>query len=146
MSGTNHEMSELADRLALRALAERYAFACDERDADALGSCFVDGATLVVHYHDRDAITIPFPEGAPRIATTLGQWERTLHFVGNHRATIDGDVATTVTYCFAHHISGSDDHVMAIRYHDTCRRTPDGWRITERHLYEDWTEDTTVSA
>ena len=136
---------DLSDRMALRALVEAYAFGCDERDADALRACFADGASLTVHWRNRDATTMAFPDGAAHIAKNLARYDRTLHFVGNHRSTIAGDDATGVTYCFAHHISGTDDHVMAIRYHDTYRRTPDGWRIAERHLYEDWTQDTTVS-
>jgi len=98
-----------------------------------------------VHWAGRDATTLRFPEAAQHIADNLGRYERTMHFVGNHRAEIDGDDATGITYCFAHHISGGADHVMAIRYVDRYRRTPGGWRIAERHLYEDWTEDTTVT-
>lgn len=139
-------MSDLtADRVDLRSLAEAYAFGCDARDADVLRRCFVDGATLTVHWSGRDATRMTFPEAAAHIARSLERYDRTMHFVGNHRAEIHGDDATGVTYCFAHHITGSDDHVMAIRYHDTYRRTLDGWRIAERHLHEDWTEARTVT-
>ena len=34
---------------------------------------------------------------------------------------------------------------MAIRYEDTYRREPDGWKIAERHLRHLWDQDTTVS-
>lgn len=139
-------MSDLtADRVALRYLVEGYAHGCDTRDADVLRACFADGATLTVHWSGRDATTMTFPEGAEHIARNLARYDRTLHVVGNHRAEVDGDDATGIVYCFAHHITGTDDHVMAIRYHDTYRRTPDGWRITERHLHEDWTEARTVT-
>jgi hypothetical protein len=139
-------MSDLtADRLALRDLVEGYAHGCDARDADVLRACFADGATLTVHWSGRDATTMTFPAGAEHIAASLARYDRTLHFIGNHRAEVHGDDATGITYCFAHHITGTDDHVMAIRYHDTYRRTPDGWRIVERHLHEDWTEARTVN-
>ena len=134
-----------ADRMALRALVEAYAFGCDDRDPDLLRGCFAEGATLTVHWAGRDATSMTFPEAAGHIARSLERYDRTLHFVGNHRAEVEGDQATGVTYCFAHHISGTDDHAMAIRYLDRYRRTPDGWRITERHLHEDWTEARTVA-
>ncbi|MBM3657896.1 MAG: nuclear transport factor 2 family protein [Actinobacteria bacterium] len=134
-----------ADRLALRYLAEAYALGCDARDADVLERCFVEGATLTVHWASREPSTMRFPDGAGHIAASLERYDRTMHFVGNHRAEVHGDDATGVTYCFAHHITGTDDHVMAIRYHDTYVRTDHGWRIAERHLYEDWTEARTVA-
>lgn len=134
-----------ADRLALRYLVEAYAFGCDARDADVLRRCFAEGATLTVHWASREPTTMTFPEGADHIARSLERYDRTMHVVGNHRAEVHDDHATGVTYCFAHHLTGPDDHVMAIRYHDTYRRMPDGWRIVERHLHEDWTESRTVS-
>lgn len=134
-----------ADRLALRYLVEAYAIGCDTRDADLLRSCFVEGATVTVHWLDRDPTTMRFPDGAEHIAKSLATYDRTMHVVGNHRAEVAGDTATGLTYCFAHHISGTDDHVMAIRYEDTYRRDGDGWRITERHLRLDWTEAATVT-
>jgi ketosteroid isomerase-like protein len=135
-----------ADRLALRYVVEAYAIGCDTRDAELLRDCFADGATLTVHWLDREATTMTFPAGAEHIAASLDRYDRTLHVVGNHRATVDGDDATGLTYCFAHHVLGTDDHVMAIRYEDTYRRGGDGqWRIVERHLRLDWTEDRTVT-
>jgi hypothetical protein len=58
---------------------------------------------------------------------------------------LDGATATGHTYCFAHHVTGTDDHIMAIRYEDTYRREADGWKIAERHLRHLWNERTTVS-
>lgn len=134
-----------ADRLALRYLVEAYAFGCDARDPDVLANVFVDGATLTVHWSTREPSTMTFPEGADHIARSLERYDRTMHVIGNHRAEVHGDDATGVTYCFAHHLTGTDDHVMAIRYHDTYVRTDRGWRISERHLHEDWTEAHTVA-
>jgi hypothetical protein len=139
-------MSDLtADRVALRYLVEAYAHGCDTRDADVLRACFAAGATLTVHWIGREASTMHMPDDAERIPEGLARYDRTLHFVGNHRAAVDGDHASGIAYCFAHHISGTADHVMAIRYEDTYRRGADGWRIVERHLRLDWTQDTTVS-
>src|SRR5215211_8605373 len=134
-----------ADRIALRNLVETYAHGCDARDEAVLVSCFVDGGTLVVHWLDRDATTMIAPDDIRRIPRTLGAYDRTLHFIGNHRAHIDGDDGAGETYCFAHHISGTSDHVMAIRYEDTYRRTPGGWKFVVRQLRLEWTEDRPIA-
>ena len=47
-----------ADRVALRDLVQAYAEGCDTRDAALLRSCFADGATLTVHWVDREATTM----------------------------------------------------------------------------------------
>ena len=138
-------MTDIAtDRVALRDLVQAYAEGCDTRDAALLRSCFAEGATLTVHWVDREATTIVFPDGADGIPDGLARYDLTFHFIGNHRVRIDGDDATGTTYCFAHHVTGTDNHVMTIRYEDIYRREADGWKITERHLRHLWTEHTTV--
>jgi hypothetical protein len=134
-----------SDRVALRDLVQAYAEGCDTRNADLLRTCFADGATLTVHWVDRDATTMTFPAGADQIPAGLARYDLTFHFIGNHRVQIDGDHATGTTYCFAHHVTGTDDHMMAIRYEDTYRRETGGWKIVERHLRHLWNEATTVS-
>ena len=134
-----------ADRVALRHLVDSYAVGCDRRDIDILQGCFVEGATNTVHWLDRDATTMTAPHDLERIPTGLSRYDRTFHFVGNHRVEIDGDSATGDAYCFAHHITGTKDFVMAIRYEDRYVRTPDGWRIATRDLRLLWTADETVN-
>lgn len=139
-------MSDLtSDRLELRYLVERYARGCDRRDAALLATCFADGGTVTVNWTDRPPSTMHMPRDLERIPTGLGRYEKTLHFVGNHHAEVDGDTATGETYCFAHHILDGNDHVMAIRYQDVYRREAGGWRILERTLLVDWTQDQPVN-
>ncbi|MFO1536605.1 MAG: nuclear transport factor 2 family protein [Actinomycetota bacterium] len=133
-------MPPTADADALLALVRAYAAACDARDADALRRCFTTGATLTVHWSDRPASTLVLPDAAGPITHSLGRYDRTDHVVGDHRAEIDGDTATGVTHCVAHHVHGATDHVMTIRYLDRYRRTPGGWRIETRDLHEDRAE------
>jgi ketosteroid isomerase-like protein len=133
-----------SDRVALRDLVQAYAEGCDTKNAALLRSCFTENAVLTVHWVDRDATSMVFPDGAEQIPRGLARYDLTFHFIGNHRVEIDGDDATGHTYCFAHHIRGTDDHIMAIRYDDTYRREADGWKIAERHLRHLWNEETTV--
>ena len=132
------------DAQELRQLVERYAFGCDHRDADLLRSVFVDGAVLNVHRSDRPS-TMTMPDDVDRIPTGLGRYDVTFHFIGNHRCEVDGDTATGETYCFAHHVTGTDDFVMTIRYEDQYVRTSDGWRIKQRDLRLLWTANEVVN-
>ncbi len=133
------------DAPALLALVHAYAAACDARDADALRRCFTPGGTLTVHWSDRPAGTLVFPDAADHVCHSLGRYDRTDHVVGEHGTEVDGDTATGTTHCVAHHVLGATDHVMTIRYRDRFRRTPDGWRIEERHLHEDRAETLPVA-
>src|SRR4029078_4128504 len=102
-----------ADRVALRDLVQAYAEGCDTRDAALLRSCFADGATLTVHWVDRDATNTALPDGADQIPKVLARYDLTFHFIGNHRAQIDGDHARGHTYCFAHDVTGDADDILA---------------------------------
>jgi hypothetical protein len=134
-----------ADRLDLRSLVEAYAFGCDRRDVELLRSCFVDGATIVVHWPNREPATMTAPHDLEQIPTGLARFDQTLHVVANHRAQLDGDAGTGEAYCFAHHLTGKDDYVMAIRYEDRYDRTADGWRIATRDVRILWTANQAVN-
>jgi len=130
------------DRWALRDLVEAYAIAADERDAVAFAGVF----TVEGELHT-GARTLIGHEALAAIPALLGQlYERTLHFVGNHRATVRADEAEGLTYCLAHHLachdSGDDgnDTLMLIRYRDRYQRTAQGWRIARRDVEIDWQE------
>jgi len=133
------------DAQELRQLAERYAFGCDHRDEALLRTVFVDGAVLNVHRPDRPS-TMTMPDDIHRIPTGLARYDVTFHFVGNHRCDVQGDTATGETYCIAHHVKGTDDFVMHIRYEDQYVRTPDGWRMKQRDLRLLWTSNEVVNS
>ena len=94
--------------------------------------------------------------GREAIATAfagLSRYDVTLHVVANHLVEIDGDTATGETYCLAHHVrtigeaeqAHLSDYLMAIRYLDVYSRTDEGWRIVQRHLQLEFTEERPVS-
>lgn len=133
-------MSDVRDVLAIRNLCERYAQAVDASDGAAFASVFTLDGHLSSdyyggHYNGREELA-RIPDGAKSIAPT------TMHFIGNHTAEIDGDTATGVTYCMAHHLrTDRTDLVMAIRYVDAYVRGTDGeWLIADRHVGILWTE------
>ena len=90
--------------------------------------------------------------GAEQIASPLDyldlHYGRTMHFVGTHVIDLDGDTATGLVYCLAHHLSGEGSEqkvtVMAIRYEDSYIRTDAGWRFARRTMNPDWEEQRTA--
>jgi ketosteroid isomerase-like protein len=138
--------AELADRAALRDLAERYASGVDLRDADLYVSAFLPDATLFVH-DTRGEVTgtrVGHAELA-KIPTLIKAYDKTFHFLGQSRYEIHGDEATGEVYCMAHHLSpdrhGGTNFVMYMRYQDTYRRDGTGtWKIAVRHATSDWTD------
>jgi hypothetical protein len=147
MTPPQETLETLTDRLAIQYLVHTYARSADRRESATAAGCFTDDGRLLI-FREGDGDT-PTTErtGHAQIAEAmdgLSRWQVTMHMVGQHTSWLDGDSATGETYCLAHHLYERDgvrmDRVMHIRYLDQYRRTPDGWRIAERHLHEDWVE------
>ncbi len=142
----------VADRLALLDVAYAYARFADRIDAESLGGLFVEDGVLRI-LRPRGGVAPVERVGRAEIISAikrLDRYQSTFHLVGNHYYEIDGDEATGEVYCVAHHVQGEpderSDHVMMIRYVDRYRREPDGWRILERELHVDWTEERVVTS
>jgi len=138
---------ELADRLAVRALMDKYALAVDARDRDAFAALFTpDGVLAVIEPGDPEpSLTYSGTDELRTVIDLLAPFSTTFHVMANHTATLDAPTARTITYCLAHHLTeaeGADprDTLMLIRYDDTLHRTPDGWRFTRRDVLRQWTE------
>jgi uncharacterized protein (TIGR02246 family) len=135
------ERTQSADLLAIRALCERYAQAVDAGDASSFVSVFKPDGHLtsnatgrVTHYSGHEQLA-KIVAGARSVAP------RTMHFIGNHLAEIDGNVATGVTYCMANHLCDDRSNiVMMVRYLDRYERSQGEWLIAQRDLLVDWTE------
>jgi hypothetical protein len=137
----------MADRLALRDLAEAYAAAVDHLDLDLFLSLWVDGAVLAVHRDGPDApptVERHAPADLPGVIEQLGRYDRRMHIVANQRVEIEGDHATGEVYCEAHHVAGDGDFVMNIRYDDVYRRDGDRWRFERRAVKTLWTSQRQV--
>jgi hypothetical protein len=149
-------LAYLLDRLALRDLVEAYAFRVDSDDPGSAASLFAPDGELRI-YNVGEPEPVRERIGRDAIATAmagLSRYDRTMHVVANHAVEIDGDTATGHTYCLAHHVrdvEGPDgvtapfDYVMHLRYLDRYERLDEGWRIAQRHLQVEFTEDRPVA-
>jgi hypothetical protein len=141
-------MTSIHDEWSLRALSERYGFAVDARDMDALATLFWPDASILTHSVDHPEEIVGHLEGVAAIRG-IGQrmndrYDTTFHFVGNAAYQVADDEATGTVNCVAHHLRRKDDqitdYVMFIRYDDRYGRREGQWRFDERRLRVRWTE------
>jgi hypothetical protein len=148
--GDHAELSvrEVADRLAIRELVDAYAFCADRRGEAARQMALFTEDTDFLVYMDRESPS-PTRHLRGRVALKpvfeeLNTYEATMHFNGQSSAVLDGERASGVTYCMAHHVKvdGSARRLMiaAIRYLDTFVKHNGAWFFSQRKLMVDWTE------
>jgi hypothetical protein len=75
----------------------------------------------------------------------LNAYAATMHFNGQSTVELDGDRATGVSYCLAHHLTEAPDGtrtlmVASIVYLDTFVKRDSGWLFAERRLMVNWTD------
>jgi hypothetical protein len=135
------------DRVALRALVDRYAVSADAKRYGAMAGCFTDDGVFEMCMTPGDPEPTAVRRGAAEIEaamTSLDPFEATSHLIGAQAVEVDGDRATGETTCVAHHVlarpNGRRLLTMGIRYDDRFRRTAGGWRLEHRRLNVLWQE------
>jgi ketosteroid isomerase-like protein len=146
-------LPQAADRLAIRELIDAYAHCADRRDAAGQMSLFTEDARFVVFMDATSPTPTQVVDGRADLAPIfehLNVYRATTHFNGQSTVQLDGDSATGVSYCLAHHVSEANGAatlmVASIRYLDQFARVDGTWRFAERKLYVDWTETRPLSA
>jgi hypothetical protein len=133
-------MTSLADEMAIRALAYRYAEAIDTNRGDLLAELFTaDGAIEAPNGR------FAGHEALRQLPVAMQQrYRKTFHAVLNQTTAIDGDQASATTYCIARHLLPAPAenalcYEMTLRYADRLMRDAQGWRFVHRLLMVDWT-------
>jgi len=131
---------ETADRLALRALVDRYARIPDDRDYALVAEVFAADAALL-----GPGFALEGLEQIRAGMQAIEQYDATLHCMHNHLVELEGDSATGDLWCVANHLYERDGVRRkldwGIRYRDRYRREPAGWRIARRELRVVWEQD-----
>ena len=140
-------LPQLADRLAIRELVDAYAYCADRRDAAGQMALFTEDTDFLVYMDSRDPLPTQHLRGRQALAPVfdeLNTYQATMHFNGQSTAALDGEHASGVTYCLAHHVkvdgSAASLMIAAIRYLDTFVKHDRGWLFSQRKLMVDWTE------
>jgi ketosteroid isomerase-like protein len=138
------DFQAIADRVEIEALRGEFTDAAMMRDRSRLASLFTPDAVLrmpnvPVEFVGREAIRA----GGERLQA---QWDIFVQTTHPGVIQIDGDTATGRAYIqeLVRTRNGIEGVNFAI-YHDRYRRTPEGWRFTER-VYEVRYVDTTPLA
>jgi SnoaL-like domain len=143
---------QAADRLAIRELIDAYAFCADRRDAEGQMALFTEDTEFLVFMDSRNPVPTQALHGRAALGPVfdnLNTYIATMHFNGQNTVTLDGDRATGVNYCLAHHVkvedSGRSLMIAAIRYLDTFVKLNGEWFFEQRKLMVDWTETRTLA-
>jgi hypothetical protein len=139
--------TEQADRLAIRELVDAYAYCADRRDAEGQKALFTEDTHFVVYMDGQGSEPTQELDGREALTPVfddLNRYEATMHFNGQSTITLDGDRATGMSYCIAHHLFTDDTErklmIVWLRYGDTFVKLHGTWMFAERNLYVDWTE------
>ena len=140
-------VEEAADRLAIRELIDAYAHRADRRDAKGQMALFTEDTHFVIYMDAKNDIPSQELHGRDALAPVfydLNQYEVTTHFNGQSTIVLDGNKATGVSYCLAHHVSvhGNKRSLMiaSIRYLDRFTKLDGVWYFAQRKLLVDWME------
>jgi hypothetical protein len=140
-------MQQVADWLTIRELVDAYAYCADRRDAAGQMALFTEDAEFLVYMDSTNPTPTQHLRGRAALAPVfdeLNTYQATMHFNGQSTTVLDGDRASGVAYCLAHHVTvdGSARRLMvaAIRYLDTFVKQDGIWFFSQRNLMVDWTE------
>ncbi|HVM64763.1 MAG TPA: nuclear transport factor 2 family protein [Acidimicrobiales bacterium] len=136
-------LQEISDRLELQDLAVQYSTSVDRKDWALYESLFTPDA--IIDYTQVGGIRGHPREVAEWLSTTMPMFASYQHLVANHELKIDGDEAWGRAMLFNPMGCPTPDGVqvafVGLWYNDRYRRTPDGWKFTERVEEASWQRD-----
>lgn len=139
---------EAEDRLAIRELVDNYAYCADTRNAKGQMALFTEDTLFEVYYDPKSGTpsqVINNRDGLFPVFDNLNVYNATMHFNGQSAVTLNGDKATGIAYCMAHHLTLEGDKqkfmVAAIRYEDSFVKQNGKWFFAKRKLLVDWIEN-----
>jgi hypothetical protein len=142
------KIQEADDHLAIRSLVDGYAFCADTRDAKGQMALFTEDTRFEVYYDPKSGTpsqVVNSRDGLAPVFDDLNKYKATMHFNGQTSVQLNGNSATGVAYCIAHHLTIEDGKqklmVAAIKYHDAFVRQNGKWFFAVRKLMVDWIEN-----
>ncbi|NEA99686.1 nuclear transport factor 2 family protein [Streptomyces sp. SID13726] len=128
------DLQTVADRIEIQVLPGEFSDAGMMRDYDRLAALFTEDGVLRIPAADvRFTGPEEIREGIERLRS---RWEYFVQTAHPGVVRVDGDSAYGRAYIVEFgRLRDGTSHSNHSLYHDRYRRTPDGWRFTER-LYE----------
>ncbi len=133
-----------SDEFALRALVERYFNALDQRDMEAIRTCF---ATDAYASFNGGEITLEGRDAIVGDMEFIKTWPSTIHALAS--ASVDEERGTGVVFAVAFVQTTGDDGeqhmlVRGIRYDDRYVQQDGAWRIQRREHRALWQYDAAI--
>jgi SnoaL-like domain len=132
--------TDFDDRIAITDLTIDYCWTLDLKNFENLRNIFLPDASFDVG----GTVFSGINNIIGKVSSALTMMDESQHLISNHQIRVDGDTATSRCYLQAQHVReaavGGKNFIIAGRYEDTLRRTPDGWRIAYRSLVRTWWE------
>jgi 3-phenylpropionate/cinnamic acid dioxygenase small subunit len=136
------KMEYLIERQAISDLLLRYGRALDDRDWEKLRTCFTPDAKAI--YGEDPGLRDGYEAIEQTCRSALEPLDSSQHIITNHEIEINGNVAHSRSCMHAQHtkngISGGDNFTLGGTYIDDLVKTPDGWKIRQKHLVLIWQE------
>ena len=134
-------LQEISDRMEITDLLARYSAAIDGRRWHDLDDVFTEDA--VIDYSEMGGIRGTLAEQKEFLASVMPGFAGFQHLTATSTFDIEGDVARVRTICFNPMVVTDEQQVLfcGLWYRDVLVRTPDGWRIRERHEDRGWSLD-----
>ena len=128
------DLQAIADRFEIEALPGEFTDALMMRDYDRFASLFTEDAAWRIPYVDVELVSRE--EIRAGVERMQGLWDYFVQTVHPGTVRLDGDAAVGRVYVteLGHLRDGRSELNYAV-YHDRYRRTPHGWKFTER-VYE----------
>ncbi|HWD07125.1 MAG TPA: nuclear transport factor 2 family protein [Amycolatopsis sp.] len=128
------DFKAIADRVEIGALCAEFTDAGMMADFDRLAGLFTDDGALRIP--DANIVLDSRAEVRRGIERARGLWQFFLQTTHPGSIQLDGDTATGRAYIVEFGLlRDGSSHLNQSVYHDRYRRTPDGWKFTER-VYE----------
>ncbi len=125
------DIQAITDRVEIEALRGEFVDAVMMHDYDRLAGLFTDdGAVRMPHVN---AAAVGREQIRAGIERLQGLWDYFVQTTHPGTVQLDGDTASGRAYMFElMHGEGHGSNLNHGIYHDRYRRTPDGWKFTER--------------
>lgn len=141
-------LQEMADKQAIRELVDQYAFCADSRNAQGQMALFTENTHFAVYMDskaEQPTQVISKRGDLFPVFDHLNSYQATMHFNGQLSVSLDGNRATGIAYCMAHHLTLEGEQqkwmIAAIRYLDIYKKEEGKWLFAERKLMVDWIEN-----
>lgn len=132
------DLQSVIDHHDIHQCMMRYCHGVDRCDLEILKSAFWEDSICKYGIDETNAIA-----WAAATIGVISSMERTFHSVSNYLIDVDGNVATSETYCTAYHQIKAEEGVLTEmivggRYLDKHEKRHDEWRIKYRLYIHDW--------